>query len=58
MIPANNIGTWKWIPITRDIVFIFLVDALISFILENEGNDLYHLADVAAYKIADLCDVS
>ena len=35
----DNRGRWYRIPITNGIILIFLLDALISFILENEEND-------------------
>lgn len=38
MTPFNNRDRWKRIAITNGIIFIFLVDALISFILEYEKN--------------------
>ena len=34
----NNRGKWRRILITNGIIFIFLVDALISFIIGNEEN--------------------
>lgn len=55
---------WKRKPIANGIIRMLLVDALISFILENEGNVFslkkfnYCLADVAPYKMAALSDVS
>ena len=60
MIPFNDRDRSKRISITNDIIFILLVDTLISFerdCFNLEKNNCY-LADIATYKMAVLSDVS